>query len=124
MAEPREFRVVVAKPCDLCPFTRVVPGKGLFLRPARAVEFAVALKQGEGFPCHKTTVCATRRRVPLHCAGAALVLRKEGLENTSMQVAARLGLWQEPKDPDGVVFESLQEFIDHHAGCTSAKEKG
>lgn len=106
-------------PCKLCPFsTRCREG---WLGEARAEEIAGGLGQGRGtFPCHETVEYdaegdPAEGEDTQHCAGALIVLEKEGLPTQMMRIAERLGFY----DPDKLkmhapVFDSLDEFIGHH----------
>ncbi len=112
-------RFVIAQPCPKCPFRLDVLGGGHFIHPRRAADIAEALRAGKSFVCHETTSCdddgdRVTAAGSLHCAGAAIVLEREGLQNQLMQVASRLGLWQPPQDPHGVVAPSFAAFVQHH----------
>ena len=80
-------------PCGDCPF-RLTPR--FHFSGGRASEIATALRRGESFSCHETTGYGASDEGELtprtrHCAGAMLVLEKEGRPNQLMQIAARLG---------------------------------
>ena len=118
------MRVVTAAPCQRCPFRRDVPGGGHYLRPARAVEIVQALRSGVGFVCHETATAEGRRcraRDPLQCAGAALLIEKEGGSTRPMRLAVALGLWRPPRDERGVLVDSLDGFVAHHSRAQDNK---
>lgn len=110
-------RVVVAAPCPRCPFRHDVPSGGHYLRAARAAEIVQHLRRGVGFLCHETATAEgprCRGRYPLQCAGAALLIEKEGRSTQPILLAKGLNLWQSPRDDRGVLVDSLDDFIAHH----------
>lgn len=88
----------------------------------RAASIIESLKdRGEAFTCHKTNdydsddeegVVTMKSK---GCAGAAILLKKNGMMNTPLQVATRLGLTNldDFKNEDQV-FDTFDEFINHH----------
>jgi hypothetical protein len=123
------------KPCEKCPFRNNIPG---YLTRARVIGLASALEQdGERFLCHSTLDYNAADDLYLedtdeahdawaeaivtadsqHCAGAAIVLARQGTPNRDMLMAERFGVWNrseldlENKD----VFQSMKEFIEHHS---------
>lgn len=117
MSQKRKFNPVTSRPCTHCPFRRDAPG---FLHGDRAEEIADSLLvSGQSFTCHETNDYDWKSGEAVvtidskHCAGAALVLLAEGRPNQLMQVAERLGYWQEPEGQE-LVFDSLVEFVRHH----------
>lgn len=108
----------VMHPCDNCPFRKdAILG---WLGRQRAVEIATGVAE-TSFTCHKTndindqgqTEVTTHSR---HCAGAALVLQKEGIKNQHMQVADWLNVaYYEDIRGKERVFSCLADFIEHHS---------
>lgn len=118
------YKAIVPQPCKDCPFRKDVPG---FLTQSRAEEIAHGIGfLGESFTCHKSNsfddetgeVVVTERS--RHCAGAALILEKEEKPNQVMQVAERLGHYNQPVGAE-LVFDSLAEFVDHHGYWRNGK---
>lgn len=115
-------RVVAATPCKDCPFRRDVLGGGRYLTAARADDIVKTLRQGVGFLCHETVKGPGRGKVPgsygwdqrLQCAGAAVLIEKEGRTTLPMLLAKGLDLWMPPRDDRGVLVGSLDEFVEHH----------
>ncbi|MBE0467986.1 MAG: hypothetical protein IBX55_00460 [Methyloprofundus sp.] len=102
----------LTKPCKNCPFRKDIRP---YLFKDRAKEISDSLvKEGKGFPCHKTVDYADidNREDREQCAGAMIMLRKMGRENTLMQVMERLGAF-DPNNLDmrASIFESDNEFI-------------
>lgn len=115
------------RPCKKCPFRRDIHP---FLRRERAEEIAEALLSGLNFYCHETVdydrwehedeeggsegeYCPDGEEQ--HCAGASMMLWRYGTPNQMMRICLRLNLL----DPNVLergdnVFESPEEFIDHH----------
>ena len=108
----------IKKPCKDCPFRKDVHP---FLR--RAPEIAKSLSDDHNwFPCHETTGAATGRRVKpkdqSHCIGAAIVLWRSNKVNVATRLALACELLdQEILDQPANVFDSLEEFVKHHAKC-------
>ena len=100
-------------PCDQCPF-RIDTQKG-WLGCERATQIAQTLDQGNTFSCHKTG--RNQRRIgEQHCAGALIVFkRSQGGFSGMISVAASLQIFNyKLLDLDAPVFESLDDFIEHH----------
>lgn len=113
-------KLVMPKPCLHCPFRKDVLGGGKFIRGARARQIAEELRRGWSFSCHRTVHHdddgdPIDREGELHCAGAAIVLERDGTPNQLMQLAQRLGCWKPPTDPQQVVVASLDDFVAHHS---------
>lgn len=103
-----EFRFGLTRPCCDCPFRKDVRP---YLSDARAQEIAKALER-QTFACHKTAHGKGSRKRREHCAGALIVMLKEGKLGDMQQIAMRLGLW----NPDGMdltspCFNSLKAFV-------------
>lgn len=114
---PKRLNPVTTKPCPHCPFRNDQPG---FLSHYRAQEIADSLAFGQSFTCHETNDFDDESGEAIvtidsrHCAGAALILEAEGNPNQLMQVAQRLGYYNQPTGAE-LVFGSLQEFVEHHS---------
>lgn len=101
-------------PCDNCPFrTDVTP----YLTPQRVEEMRVALIRGE-FHCHKTLDydsedgqgVETERTA--HCAGALILMEKEGIPSQMMRVCERIGLYSPRKlNMKAPVFDTFNQMI-------------
>lgn len=101
-------------PCPNCPFrTDVKP----YLSPERVDEIRIGLERGE-FPCHKTLDYDTEdgeesveTEKTAHCAGALILLEKEGTPSQMMRICERLGMYDRRKlDMDAPVFDSWDEM--------------
>ena len=115
-------------PCDDCPF-RVAPR--FHFDEDRACEIAQALRRGESFSCHKTLDYSESAGAVTpqtrHCAGAMLVLEKEGRPNQLMQVAQRLGCY----DAEGLrqasrhvpVYADLDAFAEATSRWPPSRER-
>ncbi len=102
-------------PCDKCPFRSDIRP---FLRPERVREIEGSLVRAE-FPCHKTTEHDADgeyvRDIPkeIHCAGALILMEKEGRSSQMMRIAERLGMYDPSKlDMEAHVFDSFDEMYD------------
>lgn len=85
-------------PCSQCPFLASRPTP---LRPGRVREIERSLDQ-HMFPCHKLLP----ERV--FCAGALIVLEKNGLSSNAMRMGERLGLYDSDKlNMEAPVFEDF-----------------
>lgn len=102
------------RPCDECPFrSDCLPA---WLGRERAQEISETLRGGNTFSCHKTGRDEARDNEQ-HCAGALLVLRRDqGGFSGAVSLACAVG-WLEPDrlDESAPVFDSLDEFIEHHS---------
>jgi hypothetical protein len=89
----------IMSPCSTCPFrTDIVP----FLRKERVREIERSLVHVSFF-CHKTTKYNDQddddedvyhpKGGEAHCAGALILLEKEGRSSQMMRIAERLGLY-------------------------------
>ncbi|GAC1326756.1 MAG: hypothetical protein NVSMB2_26140 [Chloroflexota bacterium] len=92
------MRFNLVRPCPGCPFT---PG-GYRLDPQRITEIVNALER-QTFACHESVHRAQPRDargrfmpafVPSHCAGALLIMLREGMWGDMQQLAMRLGLFE------------------------------
>lgn len=104
-------------PCLHCPFrTDIQP----YLRPGRAVEISRSLMEGNTFPCHQTVdydedyerISGADER---ECAGALILLAKQGGSTQTQRIAERLGR----HDPDALnmaapVFDTFAEWCAAH----------
>jgi hypothetical protein len=112
--DPRKGYWSMTTPCNNCPFRNDKPPFGL--RPGRVREIAVALERTT-FTCHKTTVHNDDDDDPgmidgpnaRHCAGALILMEKNGSSSQMMRIAERLGLY-DPKrlDLDAPVYDDWE----------------
>jgi hypothetical protein len=114
-------------PCKRCPFlaSRPIP-----LRPGRVEEIRDSLRDGGSFPCHKTVDYDEAgddidngtwnpRGAELHCAGALILMDKEGEigQNQMLRIVMRLGMFNPDElDMDALVFESWDDMINAMEG--------
>ena len=106
------------KPCANCPFRTDCPPA--WLGHERASDIAQAVAEGSTFQCHKTLEDA-----PQMCAGALLVSRRDQAGfSGAISLACAVG-WLEPDrlDEGALVFDSLEAFIEHHAGLDQDESK-
>lgn len=108
-------------PCKDCPY---VPGAFKGLTRKRKQIFADALLTGDAtFPCHKTisgvedeeTGNYKPGETDQHCAGALIVMSKEGklMDNSVIRIAAIFGLFDPDKlDLAAPTYESMQAFVE------------
>lgn len=114
----------MTKPCGgecNCPFRKdSLMG---WLGKTRAEEIVRGLYEEDStFACHKTTVEDPHdfsERITTkdsqHCAGAMIMMEKSGTANQMMRIAERLRMYDRTKlDMNAPVFDTPQEFIDHH----------
>lgn len=114
------MRFEITTPCPNCPF-RTDDG-AIRLRAERAREIAQDLDQCT-FTCHKTTVPDPNNGAEMmdgpnaqHCAGALIMLEREGAPSQMMRIAERLGIYDpQALKMDAPVFLNRQEFITEHA---------
>lgn len=100
-------------PCPQCPFRCDIPA---YLNKARVREIERSLDRGT-FPCHKTTTHddetgeAVHSSDEVHCAGALILMEKEGRASQMMRIAERLGMYDASKlDMDAPVFDSFDDM--------------
>lgn len=99
-------------PCKDCPFR---PSVQFSLAPGRRRDIAESLKDDHNvFPCHKTAHRHKKNRQ--HCAGAMLLLFKEGRTNIMMRIAMMRGkLNPEQMKPTDDIYPTLDDFAkDEH----------
>jgi len=101
-------------PCSNCPFrSDVTP----YIRSARVREIERSLVRSE-FPCHKTTKHDEdgerfRTKGEVHCAGALILMQKEGTSSQMTRIAERLGMYNPEKlDMEAPVYESFDEMFE------------
>jgi hypothetical protein len=109
----------LTSPCPMCPFRSDIPP---YLNRGRVREIQQSLYDGGQFPCHLTTDWgddddAEHDYIPtgheVHCAGALIVLEKEGRPNQMMRIAERIGLYDARKlRMDAPVYASFRAMID------------
>lgn len=108
----RPFRV--KKPCPRCPFRTDVPK---YIYPERAQEIADSLYGGAEFPCHQTTspsdddVEMVVTKDSAWCAGAMGTMEKEGYSNQMVRIGERLGMVEEIKVDDDLLYDSLADWV-------------
>lgn len=97
-------------PCSNCPFrTDITP----YLMPGRVREIERSLDRCE-FPCHKTTEHdedgdVRRSDKEMHCAGALILMEKEGRSSQMMRISERLGMYDHRKlDMAAPVFDTFE----------------
>lgn len=106
----------MTSPCDNCPFRSDVKP---YIRAARVVEIRQSLMRSE-FPCHKTVEYdddgdAVRSNAEIHCAGALILLEREGQPFQMMRIAERLGIYDASKlNMDAPVYESFNAMVKAH----------
>ena len=99
-------------PCDNCPFRSDVKP---YLTQIRVREIERSLVRAE-FPCHKTTKHDddgehVRTEAEMHCAGALILMEKEGRSSQMMRISERLGMYDHTKlNMDAPVYESFEEM--------------
>lgn len=91
-----------------------------YLNPDRATEIAEGVLRSS-FPCHQTIAydeessTAYETLDSQQCAGALIVLARQGFTSQLSRIAERLGQYDEGKlDMDAPVFDSLDDFRAHH----------
>lgn len=79
------MRFDLKKPCKDCPF---IKGNSFeqSLSRQRVSLILEDIKDNKTFPCHK------HQSPEQNCAGSALFVRKQGIPNSMLQIAERLGL--------------------------------
>lgn len=97
-------------PCNNCPF---VKDKFYGLTRERKTEIAAAIALGnKTFACHKTTHEKSINKS--HCAGALIMLKKTNTPNQMVQIASRIGLYDESKlNMEVDTFNTFMEFVNH-----------
>lgn len=106
----------MTSPCDNCPFRSDVKP---YIRAARVVEIRQSLERSE-FPCHKTVEYdgdgeSLRSRDEIHCAGALILLEREGQPSQMMRISERLGMYDRSKlNMDAPVYESFEAMVKAH----------
>jgi len=107
----------IKTPCADCPFRT---DSNPFLR--RAPQLRHQLRNDQNwFACHETTGVKNGKRIKpadqSHCAGAMGVLWNEGNPNLAMRLALAFKLITVKQlDKMQPVFQSLDDFVRHHAG--------
>lgn len=120
MSQSPAFRPFALKrPCGDCPFRS---DKLPFLSRGRAQEIAESLHDDASFHCHQTLNYDNEEGSPeindksIHCAGALIIMEREGAANQMMRIGGRLGLYRpEDLDMDSPVYGSLDEWAEKHA---------
>lgn len=118
------------QPCKDCPFRSDI---AFFLHKRRRQEIAASLLFGDStFACHKTVdynrwdddraedeeAEYTHSGDEQHCAGALIVLAKQGAlwDNSMPRIAKALGIFDETAlNMDAPVFESMDAFVEGDA---------
>lgn len=130
------MRFDLVRPCKNCPFrVDCLPG---WLGRERATEIADALldeRPGLTFACHETTefteddegeALYTPKGGEQHCAGAMVLVDREGVANQMLQIAERFDL-RNPETivttSEALVFTDRDAFIDHHSQERGANGK-
>jgi len=108
------------RPCAKCPFRTDIPG---YLYGDRVDEIVSGLKAGQSFYCHETTsdedddeggqTVATDESE--FCAGALILMEKDGGPNQMMRIGERLRMYDHKKlDMAAPVFDTGTQMIRHH----------
>jgi hypothetical protein len=108
----------LTRPCANCPFRSDIRP---YLTRGRVREIQQSLYGGASFPCHLTTDWrddddGEGSYIPtgeeIHCAGALIVMEKEGRSSQMMRIAERLGFYDAGKlDMDAPVYASFRAMI-------------
>jgi hypothetical protein len=116
VAERKPFGMTT--PCSNCPFrTDIRP----YLMPERVREIEQSLVHVSFF-CHKTTKhdadelddgdVYTCKGGEMHCAGALILMEKEGRSSQMMRIAERFGLYDREKiDMKAPVFDTFDAMV-------------
>ena len=107
----------IKKPCVNCPFrTDIHP----YITKGRAFEIAKALLRGKNFHCHKTVDYDNDSGGEITdksalCAGAMILMTKEGKPNQMMQITERLKFHDfSSLDLEAPVYDTFVDFIEAH----------
>jgi hypothetical protein len=120
----RKSGYALTTPCHNCPFRNDIDP---YLRAERAREIAASLRNSGEFTCHKTVTFGDDddEPQPVHtgreqqCAGAAIILEKEGMPGQMMRISERLGLYDRDRlDMQAPVYESLTAWVHAQDGGT------
>jgi hypothetical protein len=115
-------------PCNNCPFrTDVKP----YIRPERVIEIRdTMMKDQSSFPCHKTTDLDEDTQERLNtsgeqqCAGALIILEKNGGSTQLMRISERLGMYDRTKlDMDAPVYATFADMVKAHRPKKKRKKK-
>lgn len=119
--------IVRTGPCAKCPFRNDVP---MYLHPGRRAELVRVMEvEGTDFHCHETTeyddeiedmVSTSKSSI---CAGAAIMLIKEGSTTQGMRIAERLFKdisYESMAERTGDRVWTRAEFLAAPAGATAA----
>lgn len=108
----------LTKPCKDCPFRSDVRP---YLTTRRVREIIAGLIGAQAtFACHKTTKCddegeTIETRKTEHCAGALILLERQGKPNQLMRISERLGFYDRTKlDMDAPVYRDPRAMIQAH----------
>ena len=108
------------KPCANCPFRDDIDP---FITQERAEEIAESLSlQQLDFPCHKTVDYSGDDGGRIKdksemCAGAMIMLEKEGRPTQMMRISERLGMYDASSlEMDSAVYSDCDEFVEAHEG--------
>lgn len=108
------------RPCADCPFRT---DRRFYLRADRVREIlgdpdarGIQWFPADSFACHKTLNRFGRvHDASQHCAGAAIILIRDGIPNTAMQLAERLLGWDARRlDQRAPVDASRRQCIERH----------
>lgn len=109
----------IKKPCKNCPFRSDI--QAYLTKDRIDLMERELIKEQKSFSCHKTVNYKKKFEGQItnkskHCAGAAILLLKNGTPNQMMQVASRLG-WSSLDDyeMDSPVFNTFKEMKDAQA---------
>lgn len=111
------------KPCDMCPFRTDCLRSWLGERRSREIAESIADHQ-QSFPCHKTIDYSEDDEGneyrglenSHHCAGSLILLEKIERPGQMMRIGERLGFYdRHALKMDAPVFDSIEDFIEHHS---------
>lgn len=137
MPERKYLAFDLKRPCKDCPFRKDHHG---FLDRERAREIAHELVDLQRtFSCHKTNILSDEESEegeaevsaePQHCAGATIFLEKLERPNQWMRWMERIRqnngkpyYDHRTMDMKAPVFDSVEEFVNHHARLVRPKKK-
>jgi hypothetical protein len=106
------------RPCKMCPFRTDCMEGWLGAERAQGIANSLTMDQAT-FACHETTTASgASGNDEQHCAGALLVLKRDGQAPPQLaRIAERLGRFDPSAlDEASPVFDSIEEFVRHHGG--------
>ena len=109
----------MTSPCVDCPWRKDID---FYLHPARVAEILTAIFQrNETFTCHHTISGKQTRKGyspginDQHCAGALILIEREGIGHSMAQIAERFGLYDPGKlQMDAPVFANVEAVLERY----------